>query len=202
MATADTLRYTRIPLSQGSGAIPAAGFGTLICDPLATKQTTRTALVVGFRHLGCAKRYRNNEATGDAKPAGFMAMLNIQITDAALPDILGAISAGLDDGGWVSTSYLITEIIVIPLTAWLARVFSVRRCLLVNAVRFVCFSAPRASASDLSQMIVPRAFSGLHRRRSYPNGIHHSDDQSATETIAHAAQWRAGHRLSRRPVLG
>ena len=33
MATADTLRYTRIPLSHGSGAIPAVGFGTLIPDP-------------------------------------------------------------------------------------------------------------------------------------------------------------------------
>ena len=33
MATSDTLRYTRIPLTHGSGAIPAVGFGTLIPDP-------------------------------------------------------------------------------------------------------------------------------------------------------------------------
>jgi len=66
MASPDTLRYTRIPLTNGSGAIPAVGFGTLIPDPLATKQATKTALEVGFRHLDCAERYRNEEAVGDA----------------------------------------------------------------------------------------------------------------------------------------
>jgi hypothetical protein len=50
MASPDTLRYTRLPLTHGSGAIPAVGFGTLIPDPLATKQATKTALEVGFRH--------------------------------------------------------------------------------------------------------------------------------------------------------
>ena len=48
MASPDTLRYTRIPLTHGSGAIPAVGFGTLIPDPVATKQATKTALEVGF----------------------------------------------------------------------------------------------------------------------------------------------------------
>jgi diketogulonate reductase-like aldo/keto reductase len=71
MAIADTLRYTRIPLTQGSGAIPAVGFGTLIPEPLATKQATKTALDVGFRHLDCAERYRNEEAVGDAIQAAF-----------------------------------------------------------------------------------------------------------------------------------
>src|SRR5271154_1209553 len=66
MATADTLRYTRIPLTHGSGAIPAVGFGTLIPDSLATKQATKAALEVGFRHLDCAERYRNEAAVGDA----------------------------------------------------------------------------------------------------------------------------------------
>src|SRR5271165_5820814 len=66
MATPDTLRYTRIPLSHVSGAIPAVGFGTLIPDPLATKQATQTALEIGFRHFDCSERYRNEEAVGDA----------------------------------------------------------------------------------------------------------------------------------------
>jgi diketogulonate reductase-like aldo/keto reductase len=65
MTTSDTLRYTKI-LTHGSGAIPAVGFGTLIPDPLATKQATKAALEVGFRHLDCAERYRNEEAVGDA----------------------------------------------------------------------------------------------------------------------------------------
>ena len=91
----------------------------------------------------------------------FMAVLNIQITNAALPDIQGAIGAGIDDGGWISTSYLITEIIVIPLTGWLVRAFSMRVYLLVNAVLFLGFSASCASAHDLSQMIVLRGFQGF-----------------------------------------
>lgn len=66
MPGADTLRYTRIPLMHGSGAIPAVGFGTLIPDRLATVQATRTALDVGFRHFDCAERYRNEDAVGDA----------------------------------------------------------------------------------------------------------------------------------------
>src|SRR5208337_4665792 len=73
MASPDTLRYTRIPLNNGSGAIPAVGFGTLIPDPLATKEATKTALEVGFRHFDCAERYRNEEAVGEAMQATFRA---------------------------------------------------------------------------------------------------------------------------------
>ncbi len=71
--TPDTLRYTRIPLNHGSGAIPAVGFGTLIPDPLATNQAVTTALEVGFRHFDCAERYRNEQAIGDAFHAALTA---------------------------------------------------------------------------------------------------------------------------------
>ena len=91
----------------------------------------------------------------------FMAVLNIQIVNASLADIQGAIGAGLDDGGWISTAYLIAEIVVIPLTGWLARVFSVRRYLIVNAVLFLVFSVACAFARDLGQMIVLRAIQGF-----------------------------------------
>ena len=53
----------------------------------------------------------------------FMAVLNIQIVNASLADIQGAIGAGIDDGGWISTSYLIAEIVVIPLSAGWRRHF-------------------------------------------------------------------------------
>jgi DHA2 family multidrug resistance protein len=91
----------------------------------------------------------------------FMAVLNIQIVNASLADIQGAIGAGIDDGGWISTSYLIAEIIVIPLTGWLARVFSVRIYLLANAVLFLAFSVACAFAQNLGQMIVLRAIQGF-----------------------------------------
>jgi diketogulonate reductase-like aldo/keto reductase len=73
MATPDTLRYTRIPLNNGSGAMPAVGFGTLIPDPFATRQATKTALEAGFRHFDCAERYRNEEAIGEAMQEMFKA---------------------------------------------------------------------------------------------------------------------------------
>lgn len=72
MTTSDMLRYARIP-THGSGPIPAAGFGTLIPDPLATKQATRAALEAGFRHLDCAERYRNEAAVGEAIQEAFTA---------------------------------------------------------------------------------------------------------------------------------
>ena len=91
----------------------------------------------------------------------FMAVLNIQIVNASLADIQGAIGAGIDDGGWISTSYLIAEIVVIPLSGWLAQVFSVRIYLLTNAVLFLLLSIACAFAQDLPQMIVLRAVQGF-----------------------------------------
>ena len=73
MATPDTLRYARIPLTHGPGVIPAVGFGTLIHDPLAAKQASKTALEVGYRHLDCAERYRTEEAVGQAMQESFRA---------------------------------------------------------------------------------------------------------------------------------
>jgi diketogulonate reductase-like aldo/keto reductase len=66
MMTPDAIRYTRIPLNHGSGALPAVGFGTLIPDPVVTRQAVKTALEIGFRHFDCAERYRNEQAIGDA----------------------------------------------------------------------------------------------------------------------------------------
>jgi diketogulonate reductase-like aldo/keto reductase len=62
----DNLRYTKIPLTNGSGAMPALGFGTLIPDLTDTKNATRLALEAGFRQLDSAERYRNEKAVGEA----------------------------------------------------------------------------------------------------------------------------------------
>jgi MFS transporter, DHA2 family, multidrug resistance protein len=91
----------------------------------------------------------------------FMAVLNIQITNASLPYIEGGIGTGGVYGTWISTAYLIGEIIVIPLTDFLSRVFSLRRYLLVNVALFLLFSALCGQASSLSEMIVLRALQGF-----------------------------------------
>jgi DHA2 family multidrug resistance protein len=95
-----------------------------------------------------------------ANIGAFLAVLNIQIVNSALLDIQGAIGAGIDDGGWVATSYLVTEIIVIPLSGWLSRVFSMRIYLITNTALFLVFSAACASAHSLGQMIAWRALQG------------------------------------------
>jgi diketogulonate reductase-like aldo/keto reductase len=69
----DTLRYTKLPLNNGFGAIPALGFGTLIPDPVATKNATAAALEAGFRALDTAERYRTEKEVGDAMKEVFNA---------------------------------------------------------------------------------------------------------------------------------
>ena len=69
----DAIRYTRIPIAHGSGALPAVGFGTLIPDPVATRQSVKTALEAGFRHFDCAERYRNETMIGEAMQEVFKA---------------------------------------------------------------------------------------------------------------------------------
>jgi MFS transporter, DHA2 family, multidrug resistance protein len=91
----------------------------------------------------------------------FMAVLNIQIVNASLANIQGAIGSGIDDGGWISTAYLIAEIVVIPLSSWLADVFSIRIYLLATAILFLVFSVACAFATNLEQMIVLRAIQGF-----------------------------------------
>jgi diketogulonate reductase-like aldo/keto reductase len=66
MLNVDELRYTKIALNHGSGAMPALGFGTLIPDPMATRNATKAALETGFRLLDTAERYRTEREVGEA----------------------------------------------------------------------------------------------------------------------------------------
>ena len=91
----------------------------------------------------------------------FMAILNIQITNASLLNIEGGIGTGVDNGSWISTSYLIGEIIVIPLTDYLSRVFSFRKVILSFATLFAAFSVACAFTHDLPSMIAMRGLQGF-----------------------------------------
>jgi diketogulonate reductase-like aldo/keto reductase len=66
MVASDNLRYAKLALNNGSGAMPALGFGTLIPDPVATKTATKAALETGFRQLDASERYRNEKEVGEA----------------------------------------------------------------------------------------------------------------------------------------
>src|ERR1700728_1191973 len=73
MVEPDDLRYTKIALNNGSGAIPALGFGTLIPDPVATRNATKAALEAGFRAIDTAERYRTEKEVGEGMQEVFKA---------------------------------------------------------------------------------------------------------------------------------
>src|SRR5947208_16015348 len=91
----------------------------------------------------------------------FMAVLDIQITNSSVRDISGGIAATPDEGSWISTAYLVGEIVTIALTAWFAKVFTVRYYLVANVLLFLLFSALCGISTSLSQMIVFRASQGF-----------------------------------------
>lgn len=104
---------------------------------------------------------RTRIAVGGALIGAFMAVLNIQVVNTSLPDIQGGIGTGLDNGGWISTAYLIGEIIVIPLSGWLSQVFSFRRYLIGSTVMFLLFSVACGLASNFPEMVTLRALQGF-----------------------------------------
>ncbi len=104
---------------------------------------------------------RTRVAVFGALIGAFMAVLNIQVVNTSLPDIQGGIGTGLDNGGWISTAYLIGEIIVIPLSGWLSEVFSLRRYLIGSTILFLFFSAACGLASNFPEMVSLRALQGF-----------------------------------------
>jgi len=92
---------------------------------------------------------------------GFMALLDIQIVASSLQQIGGGLSAAQDQIAWVQTAYLIAEIIVIPLSGWLTRVFSTRWLFTASAAGFTAASLLCGLAWNIESMIVFRALQGL-----------------------------------------
>ncbi|QNB12971.1 MDR family MFS transporter [Paraburkholderia tropica] len=90
-----------------------------------------------------------------------MATLDISITNSALPQIQGEIGATGTEGTWISTGYLMSEIVMIPLAAWLTRVFGLRNFLLANAALFIGFSMMCGWSSTLAVMIAGRIGQGF-----------------------------------------
>jgi DHA2 family multidrug resistance protein len=91
----------------------------------------------------------------------FMAVLDIQITNSSLREIAGGISATPDEASWISTAYLVGEIVTIPLTVWLSSIFGLRTYLLSNICLFLLFSGLCGLSNSLGEMIAFRAGQGL-----------------------------------------
>ncbi|TCZ59940.1 DHA2 family efflux MFS transporter permease subunit [Roseicella aquatilis] len=91
----------------------------------------------------------------------FMAILDIQIVSASIAEVQAGLAAGADEASWVQTSYLIAEIVMIPLSGYLSRLLSTRVLFTVSAAGFTVFSLLCATASSLPAMVAFRAVQGF-----------------------------------------
>lgn len=91
----------------------------------------------------------------------FMAILDIQIVSASLAEIQAGLSASADEITWVQTSYLVAEVIMIPLSGYLSRALSTRVLFSLSAGGFTLMSLLCANAGSIETMIVWRALQGF-----------------------------------------
>lgn len=91
----------------------------------------------------------------------FMAILDIQIVASSLNEIQAGVSASRDEISWVQTSYLIAEIVMIPLAGTLARIFSTRAVFVFSCAGFTLASIGCAMASSIGELVVLRAIQGF-----------------------------------------
>ncbi|UTO28010.1 DHA2 family efflux MFS transporter permease subunit [Bartonella harrusi] len=91
----------------------------------------------------------------------FMAILDIQIVSSSLAEIQAGLSASSEEISWVQTSYLIAEVIMLPLSGFLGRLLSTRVFFSISAIGFTITSILCATATSIEEMIVYRALQGF-----------------------------------------
>ena len=91
----------------------------------------------------------------------FLAVLNIQIVGSSFAEIRAGLAASPEEVSWVLTAALISEVIMIPLSGWLSRLFSTRLLFTMCSFGFAAGSIGCAAAWDIESMIVFRAFQGF-----------------------------------------
>ncbi|MDA5194759.1 DHA2 family efflux MFS transporter permease subunit [Govanella unica] len=91
----------------------------------------------------------------------FMAILDIQIVASSIAQIQAGLAASPDEISWIQTSYLIAEVIMIPLSGYLARMISTRKLFVISAIGFTVMSIACACAWSIESMIVFRALQGF-----------------------------------------
>ena len=91
----------------------------------------------------------------------FMALFDIQIVSASLNDVQAGLAAGPDEASWVQTAYLIAELVMIPLSGYLANAMSTRWLFAVSAGMFTVSSLLCGLSLDMNSMIAFRALQGF-----------------------------------------
>ncbi len=91
----------------------------------------------------------------------FMAILDIQIVSASLPQIQAGVGASADQVSWIQTAYLIPEVVMIPLSGYLSRLWGTRNVYLVSCLGFVIMSILTGLSTSIDMMILTRALQGF-----------------------------------------
>ena len=91
----------------------------------------------------------------------FMAILDIQIVAASLPQIQAGVGASADEISWIQTAYLIPEVVMIPLSGFLSRLWGTQKVFLISCVGFLITSVLVGLSSSIEMMIFFRAIQGF-----------------------------------------
>ena len=98
--------------------------------------------------------------------ATFMELLDTSISNVSLPHIAGGLGTSYDESTWVLTSYLVANAIILPMSAWLSRVFGRKRYYMMCVALFTVTSLLCGLAPSLGMLIFFRVLPGNRRRRS------------------------------------
>jgi DHA2 family multidrug resistance protein len=93
--------------------------------------------------------------------AAVLELIDTSIVNVAIPHMMGNLGATLDEISWVSTGYIIANVIVIPLSSWLSGYFGRKRYLAGSILLFVAASFFCGAASTLGGLIFWRVVQGL-----------------------------------------
>ena len=93
--------------------------------------------------------------------AALMAMIDITIVNVALSDIRASFGTPIDQIGWVSTGYMMANIVIIPLTGWLQNRFGYRKYFAASVLLFTVASALCGTAWSLPSLVAFRVLQGL-----------------------------------------
>ena len=126
---------------------PPPGAGTIASPPLkANGEINWLHLFIGYGAMAIGQ---------------FMAMLDVQIVGSSLPQIQAGISASADEVSWIQTAYLIPEVVMIPLSGYLSRLWGTQKVFIASCLGFTIMSVLTGLSSNIDQMIVTRALQGF-----------------------------------------
>jgi MFS transporter, DHA2 family, multidrug resistance protein len=120
--------------------------------------TASAAPETGEAPVGAARKWA---ITGSVMLVTVMQVLDVTVTNVALPHIQGSLSAGVDEVSWVLTSYLAANAVILPATGWLAGVIGRKRFFLACTVTFTLASVLCGLAPNIWVLLVARMIQGI-----------------------------------------